>query len=466
MNKCMKRYLILLFLFLNNIVLSQDSKYLSLNLVDKIDIGSSFEITDNQVGDIIKKNLQSQGFNFSDTETKYFISVSFGWKYKRSTELEIDNFKGNIIDKSSPEKIIAQFSISKVRDLEKDISFFVKELISQNNKIGPSGKFIDVQDHFMKMNMKSWDFSRPDAHAPSGVLADHVHSRGGVMIGYRYFSSKGDGSYNGNIVYSKDEITNFYDRHVTQQIQNTHSLEFMYGVSNNVTLFTNLTFHDKEYSYINKQNNSARMSSSGLGDIDIQVLYNIFSNSKVKIHSNIGFVLPSGTINKKYQNEKLPYSLQTGNGHLSSITGFTSFFQFKKFSLGVQPLYNLSLGENIGGYKYGNKFSLNYWGAINLNKPFSFSFRQNYIYQGSMSGEDEELVSNLMILNNISNSGYILINSAVGFNLSIKKGLLRNSRISFEYLFPTYMSYEGLQIGNFNGFILNLQYSPGGHKNH
>ena len=77
LNKCMKRYLILLFLFLNNIVLSQDSKYLSLNLLDKIDIGSSFEITDNQVGDIIKKNLQSQGFNFSDTETKYFISVSF-----------------------------------------------------------------------------------------------------------------------------------------------------------------------------------------------------------------------------------------------------------------------------------------------------------------------------------------------------------------------------------------------------
>mgnify|MGYP003312832032 CR=1 FL=1 len=51
--------------------------------------------------------------------------------------------------------------------------------------------------------------------------------------------------------------------------------------------------------------------------------------------------------------------------------------------------------------------------AINLNKPISFSLRQNYIYQGSMSGEDEELVSNLMILNNISNSGYILINSAV-----------------------------------------------------
>ena len=466
MNKCMKRYLILVFLFFNNIVLSQDSKYLSVNLVDKIDIGSSFEITDNQVGDIIKKNLQSQGFNFSDTESKYFISVSFGWKYKRSTDLEIDNFKGNIVDKSSSEKIIGQFSFSKVRDLEKDISFFVKELISQNNKIGPSGKFIDVQDHFMKMNMKSWDFSRPDAHAPSGVLADHVHSRGGIMLGYRYHSSKGEGSYNGNQIFNREEITKFYNRHVTQQMLNKHSIEFMYGLSNNVTLFTNLTFHNKEYSFIDKKDQFYNISSSGIGDIDLQFLYKIFSNSKVKIHSNTGFILPAGNINKKYENEKLPYSMQLGNGHLSAVVGFTSFFQFKKFSAGIQPIYNLSLGDNSQGYNFGNKVSLNYWGAVNLNKPFSFSFRQNYINQSSIDGQDEDLIYNVMILNNSNNSGYILINSALGINLSLKKGLLRNSRISFEYLFPTYMSYEGLQIGNFNGFILNLQYSPGGHKNH
>ena len=186
----MKRYLILLFLFLNNIVLSQDSKNLSINLIDKIDIGSSFEITDNQVGSIIKKSLESRGFNFSNKESNYFISVSFGWKYKRSTELEIDNFKGSIFQKSSPDRIIAQFSYSKFKDLDKAINYFVNQLISQNNSIVSSGKFIDVKDHFMKMNMKSWDFSRPDAHAPSGVFADHVHSKGGVMIGYRFFSLK------------------------------------------------------------------------------------------------------------------------------------------------------------------------------------------------------------------------------------------------------------------------------------
>ena len=217
---------------------------------------------------------------------------------------------------------------------------------------------------------------------------------------------------------------------------------------------------------INKQNNFYNISSSGIGDIDFQLLYKIFSNSKIKIHTNTGFILPTGNIKKKYENEKLPYSMQLGNGYFQSVVGFTSFFQFEKFSAGIQPIYNLSLGENSQGYNLGNKLSLNYWGAVNLNKPFSFSFRQNYINQSSINGEDEDLISNVMILNNSNNSGYVLINSAVGFNLSIKKGLLKNSRISFEYLFPTYMSYEGLQIGNFNGIILNLQYSPGGHKNH
>ena len=71
-----------------------------------------------------------------------------------------------------------------------------------------------------------------------------------------------------------------------------------------------------------------------------------------------------------------------------------------------------------------------------------------------------------MILNNSNNSGEILLNTSLGLNLSMNKGLLRNSRVSFEYSFPSHMSYNGLQVGSFNHFILNLQYSPGGHKNH
>ena len=198
------------------------------------------------------------------------------------------------------------------------------------------------------------------------------------------------------------------------------------------------------------------------------------SNKNIKIHSNVGLFLPTGSISKEDNNSLhgangsgiLPYSMQIGNGHLSSVTGFTVFTQFKKFSAGIQPIHKLSLYENSRGYKTGNQISINYWAAINLSKLISISFRQNYIYLNGIKGQDSELDSTIMILNNKNNSGYVLLNSALGLNFIFNKGILKNKRISMEYIFPTYMSYEGLQVGSFNGFSLTLQYSPGGHMGH
>ena len=158
--------------------------------------------------------------------------------------------------------------------------------------------------------------------------------------------------------------------------------------------------------------------------------------------------------------------MQMGSGHLSSLLGFTIFSQFNKFSVGVQPIYKLSLHENSRRYKGGNQLIVNYWGAISVSKLISISLRQNYINLNGMVGEDNELNSSIMILNNKNNSGYVLLNSALGLNFTFNKGILKNKRISMEYILPTYMSYEGLQVGSFNGFSLTLQYSPGGHMGH
>ena len=132
----------------------------------------------------------------------------------------------------------------------------------------------------------------------------------------------------------------------------------------------------------------------------------------------------------------------------------------------LEKLDLVGLADNSAGYSYGNKLNINYWLAVKITNFLSFSIRQNYINKESISGEDSRLNRTLMILNNSNNSGEILLNTSLGLNLSMNKGLLRNSRVSFEYSFPSHMSYNGLQVGSFNHFILNLQYSPGGHKNH
>ncbi len=467
----MKRYFVILLCCVTNFISAQEirskKENITLNLVNRMDLSYSFNVTDNKVGENIRKTFAESGLDFSSDSNRYFISVSFGWSYKRSTELEIDNYKGLIVDKYDGDKIIAEFICSKTSNLERSTKELVNMLMYHNKTIDDNGKFIDISDHFMKMNKKMWDSSRPDSHAPSGIFADHTHATGGMMFGYKYSSSRGENNYNGNQIFTRDDISTYYDRHVTSQVFEMHSFEFMYGLTDNLTLFSNLNFHVKESNYLSKQNNLYSLNSSGIGDLDVQFLYNLVSKKNVKIHSNIGLTLPTGSISREDINDEiLPYSMQMGSGHLSSLLGFTIFSQFNKFSVGVQPIYKLSLHENSRGYKGGNQLIVNYWGAISVSKLISISLRQNYINLNGMVGEDNELNSSIMILNNKNNSGYVLLNSALGLNFIFNRGILKNKRISLEYSLPTYMSYEGLQIGSFNGFLLSLQYSPGGHMGH
>ena len=464
----MKRYLLFFCFIICNDILCQrinNQNGLSINIVNKIDFSSGFDATDNQIGNLIIRNIENRGLIFSG-KNRYYISISFGWKYKRSTELQIDNYKGFIIDKNNDDKVVAEFSISNIKDVNKSIDFLVDNLISNNELVGEDGKFIDIKDHFMKMNMKMWDSSRPDSHAPSGVDADHIHSKGGIMIGYKLLFSQGEGSYNDNIKYNKNRIFTYYLRNIISQKINSHSLEFMYGISNSITLYSKFNFIKKETIYESFESSKSKLITFGIGDIDLQSLYSIISKKNIKLHSNIGLLIPVGSIQKKNKLNMMPYSMQLGSGHFSILTGFTSLFQLNKISGGFQPLYSFNIGENARDYAHGNLLDLNYWLGIKLSNLISLSIRQNYINQNRIKGEDSTLNKSLMILNNNNNSGSVLLNTSFGLNVAIKKGVFKNARVSIEYSVPSYMSYSGVQVGNFNDFILNLQYSPGGHKNH
>ena len=139
----MKRYLVIIFLIFYNPDFSQNSdlkKYnLSLKLVSKLDLGEKFNLSDNSVSLLFKDQLLKKNISISDEDPRYFISISFGWKYRRATELKIDNFKGFIIDKKNEDKVISEFSSSKIRDLDESVRVLVQEIFYLNNRMDDSG---------------------------------------------------------------------------------------------------------------------------------------------------------------------------------------------------------------------------------------------------------------------------------------------------------------------------------------
>ncbi|MFL3022748.1 MAG: hypothetical protein ACJZZG_04090 [Cytophagales bacterium] len=461
----MGRYLLPVFIFLSCGITAQENTYngqnIKIKLFSEIDLERGFGVTDNEIKHYFIDVLEDNNLFFTEQGYTYYFSLSHGWKKTKNPAYAVDNFRGLLIETGN-DRVVGEFNISKTKNLRESISAVIEKLIEMNND-NVVKKFIDISDHFMKMEMNTWDSSRPDSHAPPSIYADHTHMRGGIMIGYKFSLSENNKIYNRNRVVSSNMLFSKYDNVFESSYFLSHTFEFMYGITDKLTIFSKLGYIDKQTTYSDINLDKANIYSSGFGDINLQFLYSIISSNKLKLHTNIGFDLPSGKFNKS---EELPYSMDIGKGYFSSILGFTSFFQFPKMSAGIQPVISLPLNKNSINFNLGASKEIYYWFSLKLNNVISISYSQNYIFQSRVNGSSANLISDKNSDFDVINSGYKVLNNSFGLNASPLKGVLKNIRFSAEYVLPLYQSYNGYQSRKINDFVLSLQYSPGGHMGH
>ena len=461
----MGRYLLPVFIFLSCGITAQENTYngqnIKIKLFSEIDLERGFGVTDNEIKHYFIDVLEDNNLFFTEQGYTYYFSLSHGWKKTKNPAYAVDNFRGLLIETRN-NRVVGEFNISKTKNLRESISAVIEKLIEMNND-NVVKKFIDISDHFMKMEMNTWDSSRPDSHAPPSIYADHTHMRGGIMIGYKFSLSENNKIYNRNRVVSSNMLFSKYDNVFESSYFLSHTFEFMYGITDKLTIFSKLGYIDKQTTYSDINLDKANIYSSGFGDINLQFLYSIISSNKLKLHTNIGFDLPSGKFNKS---DELPYSMDIGKGYFSSILGFTSFFQFPKMSAGIQPVISLPLNKNTINFNLGASTEIYYWFSLKLNNVISISYSQNYIFQSRVNGSSANLISDKNSDFDVINSGYKVLNNSFGLNASPLKGVLKNIRFSAEYVLPLYQSYNGYQSRKINDFVLSLQYSPGGHMGH
>ena len=461
----MGRYLLPVFIFLSCGITAQENTYngqnIKIKLFSEIDLERGFGVTDNEIKHYFIDVLEDNNLFFTEQGYTYYFSLSHGWKKTKNPAYAVDNFRGLLIETGN-DRVVGEFNISKTKNLRESISAVIEKLIEMNND-NVVKKFIDISDHFMKMEMNTWDSSRPDSHAPPSIYADHTHMRGGIMIGYKFSLSENNKIYNRNRVVSSNLLFSKYDNVFESSYFLSHTIEFMYGITDKLTIFSKLGYIDKQTTYSDINLDKANIYSSGFGDINLQFLYSIISSNKLKLHTNIGFDLPSGKFNKS---DELPYSMDIGKGYFSSILGFTSFFQFPKMSAGIQPVISLPLNKNSINFNLGASKEIYYWFSLKLNNVISISYSQNYIFQSRVNGSSANLISDKNSDFDVINSGYKVLNNSFGLNASPLKGVLKNIRFSAEYVLPLYQSYNGYQSRKINDFVLSLQYSPGGHMGH
>lgn len=417
---------------------------------------------------IIKDDLHRAKAVLSNGKTVHFGAIKCLMNYRKSKKETMFSAL-HVADYSNGEWIDAETATYLKSDKIKspmgaNLSAFKSEVVAHQFKKKKGGEIFDWET--LKKKFQKQEFGvhmhnhhRPDAHAPIGVMGDHLHHKGGVMVSIRYMHMNMEGNKSGTSSIANATIYNSYMVAPQKMNMNMYMLGVMYAPSNKLTLMLMQHYikNDMDLTAMMMMNGNTvfvdfSTASSGFGDLRAGGLYSLYNKHTTSLHLNGTINIPVGSIEQKddtpmMQDAKLPYAMQLGSGTFDIILGATFKGNYEKTSWGVQPLFTFRTGENNQGYRFGNLHQINLWGAYMLTDWLSTSVRFLGTTQGKISGSDPALNPMMVTTADTNNYGGERLNSYLGLNIAFdESSTLKDFRIGVEAGLPMYENYKGIQM--------------------
>ncbi len=296
-----------------------------------------------------------------------------------------------------------------------------------------------------------WTSARPDGHAPISVMGDHVHGKGEWMISYRYMFMSMDGNRDGTDDLSIDDVLEDFMVSPEDMTMQMHMIGAMYAPTDDLTLTVMVPFVIKEMDHVTRMGGRFTTNSSGIGDIKFSGLYRLFNQDRQSIHLNLGFSIPTGSIDERDDTPAgedviLPYPMQIGSGTFDLRPGITYLGQTNNWSWGAQANAVLRLGENDRDYTVGNRYQLLSWAARKLSDQVSLSLRLDGETRENYDGADPALNPNLIPTADPDLRGGTRLDLGLGVNVYLPESFLPEGRFAVEFEFPLYQSLDGPQL--------------------
>ena len=320
-----------------------------------------------------------------------------------------------------------------------------------------------------------WTPSRPDGHAPIGVMGNHYHSKGEGMFSYRYMTMRMEGNRMGTDELSVEQVafgTGLgYPVVPTSMHMQMHMFGTMYAPSDRLTMMVMVPYKfismDHQISAATPPPLAAlagqtfTTESEGLGDVKLNSLIKLYNHERQSIHLNLGLSLPSGSIDEQDEapvpgvgmtRTTLPYPMQLGSGTVDFLPGLTYLGQSSNWSWGAQTIGTIRLEDNRQSYSMGDSIEASTWIARRFNNSVSGSFRVKSLTWGNYDGRDPRLAT-LPIPTGFgvptadpNRRGGTRLELLMGVNYYCRSGWFKGHRINVEGGLPVYQNLEGPQL--------------------
>lgn len=314
--------------------------------------------------------------------------------------------------------------------------------------------------------------TKPDSHAPIGVMGDHMHKKGEWMISYRSMFMEMDGMRDGTDELSSTEVltaspaspTNYV---VTPTQMNTemHMVGGMYAPSDDLTLMVMGSYLIREMDHLTDAAARFTTRSEGFGDTTVAGLYRFYEDDTHHVHFNAGVSLPTGGIEEvdgtpaAPAGTRLPFKMQLGSGTLDLMPGVTYTGHSDRLGWGSQYKARLHMGRNSNDYSLGDTHEVSTWGSYRFADWISGSIRVTGKTEARVDGNQLNPVMPMMIpTTDPDNYGGQTLDLGFGFNIA-GQGSLHGHRLGAEMRIPVYQDLNGPQMQMGQSLMLGYQYS-------
>lgn len=310
-------------------------------------------------------------------------------------------------------------------------------------------------------------------HAPIGVMGDHLHGRGEVMLSYRAMLMGMEGNRIGTDEVSPETIVSTVEnvnappptlRVVPVDMTMTmHMIGAMWAPTDNLTLMAMGSFISKEMDHTTFQGMAGTTTlggftteASGIGDTSITALFRLWQAEHLSVHGGFGVSFPTGSIDEEdtvltpmntRPSLRLPYPMQIGSGtfDLKPSVTLTNKTHDARFGGGMQYSAVLRTGDNDEGYTLGDRHELTGWGAWSPDPRVSLSLRATGRTVGQIDGADPLITAPVQTANPDFQGGDT-IEIGAGVNLLAIGGAFNGHRIAAEIMVPIYQDLNGPQL--------------------
>lgn len=326
----------------------------------------------------------------------------------------------------------------------------------------------------------------PDSHGPVGVMGDHYHKAGEIMLSYRFMLMSMRDNINGKKIISPETVVTSIPNTFsslpmmpaklrvtpTKMNMQMHMLGMMYAPNDRVTVMGMVNQITNKMSHITFAGPAGatmlgnfETKTSGFGDINLSGLFKIHETAQSRWHINAGLSIPTGSIDKKGSIltpmntrplVRLPYPMQLGSGTFDLIMGLTNARKWETWGWGSQWMSVMRLNKNTEDYSLGNQHKFNTWLSYQLSDRLSASTRVELIHQSDIKGRDQTIIAPVQTADPDRQGGQRL-NIAFGLNAVLPDKRLR---MAIEILAPSFQKLNGPQLSTDWSITLGTQFIP------